>query len=108
VRCQWRTSILGRTPVKFAVVVAALLCVAAPAQAQQVALAKLTCKGFIDLPKETIANLTLWLDGYFTDEEDPAVVDFDKIKSKAEKLVSYCAQNPRLRVMTAAEDVLEK
>jgi hypothetical protein len=93
---------------KIAAVVAALLCLAASAWAQQIALSKLQCKEFIGLPKETIAHLTLWLDGYFTDEEDPAVVDLDKMKGKAEKLVSYCAQNPRLRVMTAAEDVLVK
>jgi HdeA/HdeB family len=93
--------------VKFAVViVAALVC--CPAAAQQVDVSKLKCQEFIALPKETVAHLTLWLDGYFTDEEDPAVVDLDKMKGTAEKLVSYCAQNPRLRVMTAAEDVLAK
>jgi hypothetical protein len=96
--------------VKFAgaILVAASLLVAGLAQAQQVELSKLRCRAFIDLPKETIANITLWLDGYYTDEEDPAVVDFDKVKAKAEKLVGYCAQNPRVRVMTAAEEVLVK
>jgi ABC-type glycerol-3-phosphate transport system substrate-binding protein len=78
------------------------------AEAQQVELSKLRCREFIDLPKETIANITLWLDGYYTDEEDPAVVDFDKIKIKVEKLVAHCAQNPKTRVMTAAEDVIVK
>ena len=91
-----------------AILVAASLSVAGLAQAQQVELSKLRCRAFIDLPKETIANITLWLDGYYTDEEDPAVVDFDKVTAKAEKLVGYCAQNPRVRVMTAAEDVLVK
>ena len=91
-----------------AMLVAAGLLVAGAAEAQQVELSKLRCRAFIDLPKETIANITLWLDGYFTDEEDPAVVDFDKMKIKAEKLVAYCAQNPKMRVMTAAEDVIVK
>lgn len=90
-----------------AILVAASLCVGA-AQAQQVELSKLRCRAFIDLPKETIANITMWLDGYYTDEEDPAVVDFDKMKIKADKLVAYCAQNPKVRVMTAAEDVIVK
>jgi hypothetical protein len=96
--------------VKFAgaILVAASVFVAGAAEAQKVELSKLRCRVFIDLPKETIANITLWLDGYYTDEEDPAVVDFDKVKAKAEKLVGYCAQNPRVRVMTAAEDVLVK
>ena len=91
-----------------AILVAAGLLVAGAAQAQQVELSKLRCRAFIDLPKETIATITLWLDGYYTDEEDPAVVDFDKMKVKAEKLVAHCAQNPRMRVMTAAEDVIVK
>jgi hypothetical protein len=96
--------------VKFAgaILVAASLFVAGAAEAQKVELSKLRCRVFIDLPKDTIANITLWLDGYFTDEEDPAVVDFDQMKIKAEKLVAYCAQNPKMRVMTAAEDVIVK
>jgi hypothetical protein len=90
------------------VLIAASLLAADAAFAQQVELSKLRCREFIDLPKETIANITLWLDGYLTDEEDPAVVDFDKMKTRAEKLVTHCAQNPKTRVMTAAEDVLVK
>ena len=97
-----------RPSVKFAAVFAAVFCIAGAAQAQQIDISNLKCKEFIDLPKDTIANVTLWLDGYFTDEEDPAVVDFDKMKAKVDKLVSYCAQNPRLRVMTAAEDLSAK
>jgi ABC-type glycerol-3-phosphate transport system substrate-binding protein len=91
-----------------AVLVAACLLAVGAAEAQQVELSKLRCREFIDLPKETIANITLWLDGYYTDEEDPAVVDFDKIKIKVEKLVAHCSQNPKTRVMTAAEDVIVK
>ncbi len=89
-------------------VVAALVLPAGAAEAQQVQLSKLKCREFIDLPKETIANITLWLDGYYTDEEDPAVVDFDKMKAKVERLVAICAQNPKMRVMSAAEDVIHK
>jgi hypothetical protein len=94
--------------VRLAALVVVVLFAAGPAAAQQVQLSKLRCRDFIELPKETVAQVTLWLDGYYTDEEDPAVVDLDKMKGKAEKLVSFCAQNPRLRLMTAAEDVLTK
>ena len=73
-----------------------------------VELSKLGCKQFIDLPKETLIAITLWLDGYLTDEEELAVIDFDKMKDKAERLVAYCAQNPEMSLMTAAEDVMVK
>jgi acid stress chaperone HdeB len=90
-----------------AALVAASLAAAA-ANAQTVDLSRMTCKDLIELPKETIGHLTIWLDGYFTQDEEPRVVDLAQIKGKAEKLALYCAQNPKLRVIFAAEDVMEK
>jgi acid stress chaperone HdeB len=71
-------------------------------------LSKIRCKEFIEFPKETMSYLTMWIDGYLTDEEDPRVVDLEKMKAKTEKLGLYCAQNPRMNVLTAAEDVMAK
>src|SRR5712691_9337110 len=90
------------------VVVATALLAAASAGAQVVDLSTIKCKDFAELPKETVNAITMWLDGYFTDEEDPAVVDFDKMKAKAEKLGAFCAQNPKMGLMTAAENVMAK
>jgi len=90
------------------IVVAAALLVTQGAPAQVVDLSTIKCKDFIELPKETITAITMWFDGYFTDEEDPAVVDFDKMKAKADKLGAFCAQNPKMGLMTAAESVMAK
>jgi acid stress chaperone HdeB len=90
------------------VAIVVLLLFAAPADAQVVDLSTLKCRDFIELPKDTVNAITMWLDGYYTDEEDPAVVDFDKMKGKAEKLGAFCAQNPKMGLMTAAESVMAK
>jgi acid stress chaperone HdeB len=95
-----------------AIVIAATLVIAGvvaePATGQSIDLATIKCKDFIELSKETIATLTVWLDGYYTDEEDAAVFEPDRLKSKAEKLTAFCAQNPKLGLMTAAEGVMAK
>ena len=94
-----------------AVLIAATLVVAGPAgaqTAQPLNLATMKCKEFIALPKDMIATLTVWLDGYYTDEEDAAIFEPDKLKSKAEKLAAFCAQNPRLGLMTAAEGLMAR
>ena len=91
-----------------AAVAAVLLFAAAAAQGQAVNLSAIKCKDFIELPKETVQSITIWLDGYYTDEEDPAAVDFDKLRAKADKLAAFCAQNPKMGLMTAAEDVMAK
>ena len=75
---------------------------------QTINLSMLKCKDFIELPKETIASLTVWLDGYYTDEEDAALFEPDKLKTKTEKLTAFCAQNPKIGVMAAAEGVMAK
>ena len=90
------------------VVFAVAAALAGPANAQVIDLSKIECKEFIGLPKETISYLTMWLDGYLTDEEDSHVVDLEKMKTTAEKLVLYCAQNPSMSVLNAAEEVIEK
>ena len=87
---------------------AVTLLVATVAHAQVVDLSTIKCKEFTDLPKETATAITMWLDGYFTDEEDPTVVDLDKLKGKAEKLGAFCVQNPKMSLITAAENVMAK
>ena len=88
--------------------VAAVLLAAAPAHAQVIDLSTVRCKEFVDSGKDTISAIMMWLEGYYTDEEDPAIIDFGKTKEKADQLTSYCAQNPTVGIMTAAESVMAK
>ena len=89
------------------ILVAAGLFAAAPAQAQKLDLSTVTCKQFIESSKENIGLILMWLAGYYTDEDDPPVVDFDKMKTDAEKLGEYCAKNPTIGLITAAEELLK-
>ena len=67
-----------------ALLIAATL-LAAPASASVVDLSVITCKEFLDSGKESIGYIMMWLDGYYTGEDDPPVVDFDKMKQRGEK-----------------------
>jgi acid stress chaperone HdeB len=79
---------------------------ATPASAQVLDLSTIKCKEFVESSKETIGLILMWLDGYYTEDEDKAIIDFDKMKQKGEKLGAYCAANPTHDLMTAAEDIL--
>ena len=90
------------------VVAIGLAAAAGSANAQAIDISRMKCKDLIELPKETVTRLTIWLDGYLTDDEEPRVVDFGQMKMKAEKLNLFCAQNPNVGLLSAAEDVIEK
>jgi acid stress chaperone HdeB len=94
--------------VKFlsAIVTAALLAAATPAQAQKVDLSEVTCKQFLDMSKESIGLVLMWMAGYYSDQDAPPVVDFDKMKEDAAKLAGYCAKNPTVGLITAAEETI--
>jgi HdeA/HdeB family len=88
------------------ILLASLLCAANGALAQKIDLANTTCKQFTLLPKDAKWTVINWLGGYFTDDEDPTLVDIDKLKGQAERLLSFCMQNPNANLLAAAEDVL--
>jgi acid stress chaperone HdeB len=81
---------------------------AAPAKAQVVDLNTITCKDFFEGPGERISYILFWLDAYYRDEDDPAVIDFNKVKQNAAKLGEYCQKNPTLGLITAADALFDK
>lgn len=87
---------------------AASILSAAPATAQVVDLSTIKCKEFFEGGQERISYVVMWLDGYYQSEDDPAVVDFDKMKKNVEALALYCAKNPTHGLITAAEEVMGK
>ena len=90
-----------------AIVIAMSLTVAAPASAQRLDLSKVTCKEFLDSGERTMSMILMWLTGFFTDEDETPVVDFDKLKSDAGKIGDFCRKNPTTSLMKAAEDILQ-
>lgn len=88
-------------------VAASLVAAAAPASAQKLDLSTVTCKQFLDSGEHTIGLVVIWLAGFYTDEDDPPVVDFDKAKADATKLTEYCRKNPTSGLIAAVEEALQ-
>ena len=78
------------------------------AQAEVLDLNGLKCKTFFESSKEDVNLALAWLDGYYKDEDDPALIDFDKLKENAASLGTYCAAHPDETVGNAAEQLFGK
>jgi acid stress chaperone HdeB len=81
---------------------------AAPALAQKVDLSTITCKDFFEGPQDRVSHVVMWLDGYYSDEDAPPIVDFDRMKKRIEELAVFCARNPAMGLITAADETLGK
>ena len=89
-----------------AIITAALLAAATPAQAQKVDLSTISCKQFLEMKQDSISLILMWMAGYYSDQDAPPIVDFDKMKEDAGKLAAYCAKNPDIGLITAAEETI--
>ena len=90
-----------------ALVIAALL-IAAPARSQAVDLSRLTCMDFLAGGSESKSFMLSWLDGYYTNEDAPAIFDLEKMKAKGARLDEYCAKHPAIGLMAAAAQFMGK
>ncbi|HML12521.1 MAG TPA: HdeA/HdeB family chaperone [Xanthobacteraceae bacterium] len=89
-----------------AALVAGVLAIASGASAQIVDVSTITCKDFSAQKKDAMLAIMMWLTGFYTKDDDPTVIDFDKVKAKTDKVADYCAKNPAVGLVPAAEPIL--
>ena len=89
-----------------AVLIASAMVAASAASAQVVDVSTITCKDFSAHKKDDMLAIIMWLTGYYTKDDDPTVIDFVKVKAKADKVADYCAKNPAVGLVPAAEPIL--
>ena len=97
---------------KILVVLTAAAAIAAigPARAQvdigKLDLSKVLCKEMSSMKPPQVEQIVTWLQGYYTLEKAPRVIDPDKVKADVIKLDTYCKQNPQANLVAAADDVM--
>ncbi len=92
------------------ILAAALLLTASPlfAEDSKIDMKKLSCKQFSGYDKDNMSIIMMWLEGYYTGDDEDPVIDFGKIAGDTAHLLVYCGDHPDDDIITAAEDVLGK
>ncbi len=93
--------------VRCAFLVAALFA-GSQASATVIDLSTTKCQEFLQTNKDEVGIILAWINGYYRDEDDPPVIDTDKFVADSKELAVYCAANPTLGLITAADKVFGK
>ena len=86
---------------------AAFIVATCTAQATMIDLATKTCRQFQTSDQEEIKLILTWLDGYYREDTEPAVIDTDRFLENAQKLGEYCRANPDISIITAADKLFK-
>ena len=89
-------------------VAAGLALSVAPANAVVLDLSTMTCKQFIESDADAIKMVLTWMDGWYKGDSDEAIIDTDAFVENAKKFGTFCAQNPSISIVNAAEKILGK
>jgi acid stress chaperone HdeB len=91
-----------------AALIAAAVMAALSASAADVDLSTISCKQFVALDKDNIAVYITWLDGYYKEENDPPIINFDSFQKNSQALGEYCGSHPDEGLITAADQSFGK
>ena len=69
-------------------------------------MSKIICKDFLSSPKDKIAIILAWLEGYYTRENDPPIIYSDKMVKDAKNLSAYCNDHSDDDIVHAADRVM--
>jgi len=78
------------------------------AHAQDVDMRKFTCKEAIALPEDSLARVSAWIDGFMSDDDDPASMVVDFSETDADEIKAYCKNNPNIKLLQAVENLEEQ
>ena len=69
-------------------------------------LSTMTCKQFIESDADAIKMVLTWMDGWYKGDSDEAIIDTDVFVENAKKFGTFCAKNPSISIVNAAEKIL--
>jgi acid stress chaperone HdeB len=86
----------------------AAICAATPAlAAEAVDVSELSCKQFTGYDDDNKGLIMMWFEGYYTEEDEPATIDFGKMAGHLAQILIECDANPDKSVLEVSEDAMD-
>jgi acid stress chaperone HdeB len=89
------------------VLAATAIALAAPARAEVVDMASITCGDLKAMKDDDAGTILVWLHGYFSGRNDDTRFDVKEFEKAAKKIGAYCAKNAKVTLLSAAKDAME-
>ena len=89
-------------------IAAAVLFDGSAAKAVDIDLSAWTCKQFLSASKDDVGVILAWLDGYYKEEDEPAVINTDELVAKAKKLGEFCSTHPDIGLISATDKLFQR
>jgi acid stress chaperone HdeB len=73
----------------------------------QLDVSELTCEQFTNYDDNNKGLIMMWFEGYYTEDDEDAVIDFGNMAGHLAKLLIACQADPKQKVLDLADDAME-
>ncbi len=77
------------------------------APAQKFDLNEVSCSQLVNTDKQTTIYLIVWLRGFWTEADEPMILDLERLEADAVRVTEFCANNPGMKVFRAADKIFQ-
>lgn len=95
----------------FTVTTLAAMAVLFPAKpvlaAEAIDVSQLSCKQFTEYNDDNKGLIMMWFEGYYTEEDEPATIDFGKMAGHLAQILIECGANPDKSVLEVSEEAMD-
>ena len=77
------------------------------APAQKFDLNEVSCSQLVNTDKQTTTYLIVWLRGFWTEADEPMILDLERLEADAARVTEFCANNPGMKVFGAADKIFQ-
>jgi hypothetical protein len=78
------------------------------AEVQKIDVSAMTCRKYLQTSEGNVQVILAWFLGFYSEVEDPQVIDLGNLGRLRGKFVAFCKEAPDFRMTTAAEAILGK
>lgn len=75
--------------------------------AEAIDVSELSCKQFTGYNDDNKGLIMMWFEGYYTEEDEPATIDFGKMAGHLARILIECEANPDKSVLEVSEDAMD-
>jgi acid stress chaperone HdeB len=75
--------------------------------AQKFDLDRISCRELLNTEKQNMTYLIVWLRGFWTEADQPMILDLERLQADAVRMTDFCTRNPEVKVFAAADQIFQ-
>ena len=67
----------------------------------------ISCRELLGTNRQNLIYLVVWLRGFWTEADEPMILDLERLQADADRVTDFCTRNPDTKAFAAANQIFQ-